>query len=351
MNNTLNYMHVPRQNLEYQYILNRQSSNEYLLNNITRTAEILNFIIDKTDKNESIDSVYDKFCALADPSSLPRIFCQNFETIMHFYLLERFGKMYNIFISEAEIKNIAFPIHTFCSDNAIVVLYSKKDLKQLINNISLYQYMYFNEKYFLMPRKGCNDDTESLLKDKSDKNTAELSEIQKTMDEIQKEGIFNSETIIKNVPVFSSYCQKINNNLLTKTKTVPEIKNTSNNKLTNNINSFDNNKKKYSIISEKLNSDRSQLQINFSEIWSAKNHIHLTYLVMITQILEISVRPILCTILTNTIEKNSIEKKIQTDQLYKEFLSSFTHSISIDLKAYTNHKENKSTDFVYPNIN
>lgn len=344
--NIHNNVHVPSDALSYEYILNRQSNSEYLLNNITRCAIIFNYIKNKTDVNNMVENVFDEFCAIQDPASIPNIFLNNFETFMHIYLLERFGRMYNIFISEAELKSITYPIHAFCSGTTIVVLYSLNDLKKLINNISLYQYMYFNEKHFLMPRKGCENDENkySLLVDRDNVEKMETNSLQNTLNDIQKAGIFNTEIKTNLLPSFNSYCNKVNNNS-TLSNTLPDIKNTSNYKITNTMPLKDN---KNPIVS--TDEDFIQIQANFAKIWSQTNQIPLTYLIMITQILEISIRPILCTILTNTVEKNTTINKVRTDQLYKEFLSSFTHSISIDLNAHNNHKNNKATDFKYTNF-
>lgn len=350
--NIPNYINVPSDTLNYEYILNRQSNNEYLLNNITRCAVIFNYIANKTERNLLVEHIFDEFCAFEDPSKIPSIFLKHFEAFIHIYMLERFGKMYNIFISEAEIKSICFPVHAFCSGTTIVVLYSKADLKSLVNNISLYQYMYFNEKYFLMPRRGCDDinDENSILQDKDNKKLNEINELQKTMEDIQKAGILNSEVKVNYTSSFNSYCNKLNNNQQSITNVLPEIKNMNSYKITNANPLTDSNKKHNSLISEGMPSDLFQIQANFAKIWAPQNHIHLTYLIMITHILEVSIRPILCTILTDTVERNIADKKIKTEQLYKDFLDSFTHSVSIDLKAYMNAKENKATDFKYTNL-
>lgn len=357
--NVPDYIHVPNSSVSYEYILNRQNNNEYLLNNITRCAVIFNYLNNKTDNNILVENIYDEFCGVEDPSIIPIVFLNNFELFMNIYLLERFGKMYNIFISEGEIKNITYPIHAFCVDNTIVVLYSLEDLKTMIQNISLYQYMYFNEKYFLMPRKGCENNgrnLESLLYDQTKPTQNDEDKLRETLTEIQKNGKLNSELNMEYSNQFSSYCFKLNsNNNNINNQPINNfadcMKNTNEYQIKNTNQLKDTNKKNTLINDDNMPNDFFQLQANFSTIWSPQNHVPLTYLIMITQILEIAIRPILCSILTTTVTRNVNDKKINIDQLYKEFLSTFTHSITIDINANTQSKDNKSTDFKYMNLN
>lgn len=361
--NTCNNINVPNQTVFYDYVLNRQSHNEYLLNNLTRVAIIYNYINGRKRKSNEddliVDTIFDRFCSITDPSSIPKFFLANFETFMHIYLLERFGKMYNIFISEAEIENILFPIHAFCSENNVIVLYKAKDLKFLVERIGLLHYLYFNDKYFLMPRNGCADEEsvrKSFLFDRNDRLNAEKTELEKTISEIQRTGIFNMEAKTNFNPGLNSYCNNLNIHQQRTTNTLQYTKNVDRPKLPppHNLRDPRNNSSNESSTGGDRNKPSDtflQIQSNFASIWSAANHVHLTYLLMITQILETAIRPILCSTVVNTVDQNlTSSSRPNKDKLYKDFIESFTHSVKIDLRAYINTKENRAGDYIYTNL-
>lgn len=342
--NKSNVINIPYDTLHCEFILNKQSNNEYLLNNLTRCAIIFNYLNKNTDSNVLIDNVFNEYCGIEDPSTIPSTFLKNFELFMHIYLVERFGKMYNIFISEGELEKINFAIHTFVKGKTIFVLYSKTKLETFINTLSLLQYVYFKEKYFLIPRRGCELNTESAYygtEQKLNKSNDELSEI---IDKIEKAGYFkNNDPAQYNS--FNSYCNKLLNNA-----TYPigmnkyEINDINNYKLANNNKIKNPNRKDYKL-DDKIPDELYQIQANFNKIWSTENFVSLTYLTTIANIMEISIRPILWALVSVIVEKD--KKNINTQHLYNEFISTFSHSVSVNLGAYSD-SNNKASDFKYP---
>lgn len=354
--NLPDYINVPKDYLTYNYVLNRQPHNEYLLNNLTRCAVIFNYInTPNVLFNSSVDEIFYKFCCIKDPSTIPKIFLKNFETFIHIYLLERFGKMYDIFISEGEIQDMVFPIHAFCSGRSVIVLYSKKDLKFLVDTQSLYQYLYFNDKHFLIPRN-VDPSTEqpktskkNFFVDKNKNIFMQKTKLESVIDEIQKSGQFNYQSNTTYIQKLNSYCNKLNSN-----PDLPVIneKNFNYGSLAAFGNTITKPNTKVSLTpNEQQNVPfNNRIQSNFADIWTSDNQVALTYLIIVTQILEIAIRPILCSITTNTIEHNIVDNKNLPSTLYKDFLSSFTHSINIDLHSTKHKHENQASDFKYNNL-
>lgn len=343
--NKTNVIHIPNDTLHSEYILNRQSNNEYLLNNLTRCAIIFNYLNKNIDSNIVIDNVFNEYCGIEDPSTIPAKFLQNFELFMHIYLIERFGKMYTIFISEAELDKINFAVHTFVKGKTIFVLYSKSKLEIFMNTLSLLQYVYFKEKYFLIPRRGCELNTESVYygtEQRLHKSNDELSDI---INKIEKAGYFNTNDGSTNYSSFNSYCNKlINNAAYPMGAKNYEINDINNYKMANNNKIKNPNRKDYRL-DDKIPDELYQIQANFNKIWSVENFVSLTYLTTIANIMEVSIRPILWTLVSVIVEKD--KKNVNTQHLYNEFMSTFSHSVSVNLGAYTD-TDNKASDFKYP---
>lgn len=224
----------------------------YNYKNLTRTAIVINRAWRKNEANHVNTTFETYISSFTNAATLNFTFIDKFESILLDYMKLRFPNIEMMMIAETSDPGIDhFPVNTWIEHGVLFCAYSKKNLERLINKFSAI--LLVGSKNFVP-----NDD---LYMQKSDMV-------------VKTEYILKSQQIIeqhvKKTPRFHGYAYS------------------------DKYEYFDPMQNSGSLQKRVINERcREDVQTNIKDIWATKNDIALTSLTVISEILEIIIRPVI----------------------------------------------------------
>lgn len=376
------YFNLPEYIPAQTYVLNRQTHEEYHLTNLTRCAAIYNYIHANHAINASVNEIFQVFVDTENPAAIPKVFIDNFEVFFRLYLMARFGRMFNILIRENGQTMNNFPVNVFVNKDTIVAIYSRDKLSQFMNNVSTFQYLFFNEKFFLMPKRGhkpsLNIGNSLTTTDNSDRST----QIDNVIEQMRQRDVEISPTTAFETGMGSSAGIDIHHRnrsfiddftlahqaaaqrASTCPSTLPPMADGNHAPtiadmpftpvmkcqtpiINNRCGVLDNPLAAFNV------DEQLQVQTNFAAIWHTDHHVPLTFLTTICHMLEVAVRPILCALMQQQVDNMAAmcPKPGGTPptvvNLSAEFENNLSHVITIDLKTCQHPKSSVASMYRY----
>lgn len=314
-------MHLP-------FLLDRQTNGFYVITNLTRCAAIFNYIYHGVAKSPSVDNIFKQFLGHPNPQMIPSVFIEKFEEILYLYIRVRFGQHYIIIIEEVQTEGKSFPVTCFIENGFICVLYSRDDISRFINMVTTFHFLYNNDDTFVVNKlvgktpDGCKGAIGSKTELEQRMTSETLEQIAKTYQDSgrqfeQLKSSFLNQLAIGKLNIYKSddHLSQIKNPQMS--ASIPQV-------MVDSIQTLRDipiKPQPFNLVNTPVKNEDAEndLQIfsTINECWGDDNKVAMTFLMLITNFLDLCVRPLLSNMIsTSLITDNNIVREVDQSLKY-----------------------------------